>query len=60
MNPTPKGIKTTEFWLTLGAATSTTVLAVTEQIPGMLGVIVTSVLVCVYTIMRAALKAKGL
>lgn len=53
------GIKTTEFWLTLGAAIAATALTHFEQVDGTVAISVTAILTAIYTILRAALKNKA-
>jgi hypothetical protein len=50
------GIKTTEFWLSLGAVVTAAALTHFEQVPGTVGVVTIAVLTAVYTILRAAGK----
>lgn len=53
------GIKTTEFWLSFGAAMTAAALAFFGEVDGTVAVVVTAVLGAIYTILRSALKAKG-
>lgn len=53
------GYRTTEFWLTLGASLATAALTHAEQVSGTAGVVAVAVLTAIYTILRAAAKAKG-
>lgn len=57
MNLTP-GRKTTEFLLTLGVSATSLALTFTGDIPGIAGVSISAGLTAIYTILRAALKAK--
>lgn len=59
MQPTKPGIKTTEFWLVLGAAITATTMTHFEQVDGTVATITVAVLTAVYTILRAATKNKA-
>lgn len=53
------GIKTTEFWLLLATSVTATVMTQFEQVDGTVATITVATLTAIYTILRAALKAKA-
>lgn len=62
-NPTPMklkpGIKTTEFWITLGLGLGSVILATLDQIDGTTAASAATILGAVYTASRGYLKAEG-
>lgn len=58
MQPKP-GIKTTEFWITLGVSIATVAGAHFEQVDGTVGTIAVAALTALYTILRAAIKSSA-
>lgn len=52
------GIKTTEFWLTLGISIAAVTMTQFEQADGTIAITVVAVLGAIHTILRHALKAK--